>query len=121
MGLIDLPEAASGVSGYTSLSSPYEGSISNPLSGWDPIPIVEETPWRRKAMFLRNDKKALMRYEIDKEGPHLHYEKNSYKIKIRIPELRIMTLQEFLEKFPELKQKGNGIIKSLKRKANKSN
>ena len=126
MGVVNLPSGtytreinvngiSVSVASGTTLSLILDGSVS----GWNPNPIIEETQYRRKIQFLRNDNKALMRYEIDKEGPHLHYEKNGFRIKVHIPQLDKIDFQEFAIKFPELKEKGNGIIKSLKREKKK--
>ncbi len=89
----------------------FDGSIS----GWNP-PIIEETLYRKKVLVLRNDKKALIRYDIDKEGPHVHYDKNGYKIKVHIPESNRISLQDFILKVQEFKEDGNGIINSLRKK-----
>ena len=126
MTINDLPSAYGTIYGT---GNPYEGSqvpsgisvYDRSISGWGP-PTIQRTPWREKVQFLRYDKRAVIRYEIDKEGPHVHYDKNGYKLKIFLPESQTITLHEFISKASEVKQQGNGIIESLKKKkANPTN
>lgn len=113
MGVINLP----GISGNVTVRSANEGTVDSPISGW--IPIIEVTPWRKKIQFLR-DNGALIRYEIDKEGPHIHLNHtNGFKIKIHVPQSHEMSLEEFKAKVLDLKNKGNGLINSLRRKKDK--
>jgi len=95
-------------------------SFDGTISGWY-LPRIEETPRRRTVQYLRDDKKALLRYEeIDKkEGSHAHYEKNGYIVKVWIPESEMLTVEEFIPKTLEFKKKGNGIIKFLRKKEGK--
>lgn len=125
MGVIHLPSetntqeiSVNGIYGFVASGTTLILEGSTP-AGWNLTPIIEETPYRRKVLFMRNDKKAIIRYEIDKEGPHAHYDRNGYEVKIHIPESNEMTLWDFVLKVQEFKEKGNGIINCLRRKKDK--
>jgi len=83
--------SGSGINASIGRNSLYEGSVDSILSGW--TRIIQQTRWREKVQFLR-DNGALIRYEVDnKEGPHAHYENNGFKIKIHIPQSYKMTME----------------------------
>ena len=103
----DYPDYVLGISGMFLIPD----RITSPLSGYRPI--VENSQKRKKVMLLRNDNKSLIRYEIDKEGPHIHYEMSGYKIKMWLP--KGIPFDEFLRKVPKFKEKGNGLIETIKR------
>ena len=77
-GIIRSPSGIVVSTNITVNNDPYEGSVDfipissdvaglstypeSPISGWRLI--TEDRPWRKKMMLLRNNNKALMRYEI---------------------------------------------------------
>jgi len=114
MPQIDPYGTVSGVSGYVPVSSPYEGSLSNPIPGWNIPPTIQHNPYK-KFQFLSDDKRAHVRFEDDEEGPHVHYDdmaNHGFRLKIYVD--GVSTYAEFQRKAPEIKHWGNGFIKSVR-------
>lgn len=102
-------------------SNPYDGSREfNIPSGWDPNPVVEDSQYRKKIHFMSDDREIAMRLEDDEEGYHWHYYKkgeDGFIIKVKNP---AMTFEEFYWNPLKFKKEANGLIKSLKKKKEKS-
>ena len=120
MGITNLPPYAavvSGASGYVSVPlNPYDGSISNPISGWNTQPTIQYGLYKTKFQFSSDDKKSHVRYEDDEGEPHAHYEDlDDYGFRLTFYLSGELTLEQFYRKAQEFKILGNGFVRNVRR------
>ena len=111
----NLPVAVSGVSRYVPFHNPYEGSFSNPISGWNTPPIIQYQPYKKRLQYSSDDKKSHIRYEDD-EGDHLHYENlHRYGFRFTFYVSGALTPEELHRIGPRLKHLGNGFNRAARK------
>lgn len=115
MGEIDFSGVVSGASGYVPPHNPYEGSFSNPVSGWNLPPTIQRWPDKTRFQFISDNARSHIRYDDDREGRHVHYDnlvKNGFILKISINGKH--AYDEFHRKAAELKRLGNGFVRNVR-------